>query len=126
MSKEWPKDQAQLLDFEEVITPVLEALTAALAQTESGDIDYRGYCFGPQAAATVPDPDYLLSKENQEKEQEAGRTPLNTVLRIAFLLGMEQGRRQFFKEVSPLIKIAKSTLASDDVKMVKLILAEIL
>lgn len=95
--RKWPADQTKTVSYSDLIDPVMKAVRSLYKlqlKKPLKDVRYRGYGIGPDAAATSLAPDYALSADAlRYADEDQGRKPIETVIHIAFLLGMEQGRR---------------------------------
>jgi len=91
-------------NYEDLISPVRKAMTDLYKFRRRGHegVVYDGHNFGDRTLACVPDPAFLLSTEGLEFQEGQARDALDTVLHIAFCLGMEQGRREVAREHRPI------------------------
>jgi hypothetical protein len=93
----WPKDETEYVPFEELITPLVKAMHHCYNLKrihKNVDFKYDGYELSFHEAATNPQADDALSAETLKwREEEHGHEAFETILQIAFQLGVEQGRR---------------------------------
>jgi len=95
MSKEWPEDDTEIVAYSDLIEPVVDALNFAYdleRKNDGEDIPYEGW---PHTeVAGMPPVEHLLTAEQlRYDEKENKRPPYRRILNVAFLLGMENGRR---------------------------------
>jgi hypothetical protein len=94
--KPWPKDKTETVGFEALMKPLKKAVDFMYDLTRKNrdrDVPYNGYDIGQKEHVTVPEPTQMLSVEHLRYSEEQGVEPIEVILQIAFLLGMEQGRR---------------------------------
>jgi hypothetical protein len=97
--KQWPEEKDETVWVEDLLDPVKDALEFAYdlqPNNHSVDIPYRGYMIGKNDIATCFGPVERLSYENINRDN--GRDALDEILLIAFQLGIEQGRRNAYRE----------------------------
>lgn len=94
--KQWP-DKNEMVDVEKLLTPVRHSLGRAYRLTrinQGADIAYEGYDIGKELRVTSLSPKQALTAVELEwSESQHGRDALDTILLIAFQLGVEQGQR---------------------------------
>lgn len=92
----WPERADQMGDFEEIVDPLTAQLSAACElERNEAPITYSGLQLGRSFASTMPVKlSERLSPAWIEYESEAGRDLVDIHVAHAFLLGVEQGRRQ--------------------------------
>jgi len=95
MLKQWPENEKQIVPFEDLISPVVDAVfnVYELKRKHEDGIPYDGYNIGKTSLAGSHDPQVLLEKDGLEYWAERGLTPMHLLLTVAFQLGMEQGIR---------------------------------
>ena len=87
--KKWLKDK--MVGMEDLLEPLKKIMSKHMKVTDPpGDIKYTGY---DPAIFNFHSPDFVFTKENREYEAERGRNLFDIVLRTAFHLGYEQGKR---------------------------------
>jgi len=95
--KRWPKDEKEYVPFEELITPLIKAMHHCYNLErihKDVDFEYDGYELSFREGAVCPQPDEALTAETLKwQEEDQGREAIETILQIAFQLGVEQGRR---------------------------------
>jgi hypothetical protein len=89
---QWP-DDGSILDFEDLIKPLCDALRFAYAlqrQNRNIDIPWDGPEIGREERAHC-----LLVKDSfaTENLEPVGRKPIEAIMAVAVRLGIEQGRR---------------------------------
>jgi hypothetical protein len=92
--KKWPAN-GDLPDMRDLLTPLRKVLRKG---------EYEGYEIGARERCMETDPDKALSPEGLERAREDGDIRASVVLRIAFQLGAEQGRRQVKRELREIIE----------------------
>lgn len=92
--KEWPPSP-ELVLFEELITPVRQVVDQGykLVRKKRAKLTYDGYNIGNTELVGTTNPAESLSPEGFTYDEEQGRDLMDVILRIAFQLGVEQGRR---------------------------------
>lgn len=107
--KEWPEDKTETLPYSYLIEHVRKAVNFAydLERKNKGkDIPYEGY--GHTELAGTPNSDEMLGKEHLEYQKERDRDAMDCILNVAFLLGMEQGKRRRNKSLHHQKKMCNS------------------
>jgi len=101
--KQWPEN-GSTVDFDKLIDPIKDILLLAIKKGDKiykENIKYDGYTNGNYEQATYPAPDKALSKEHLNYEKtEQNRDVYDILLTIVFQLGIEQGRRMSYKDIS--------------------------
>ena len=112
--KPWPPGD-ELVDFDQLVGPLASVLKQAGRWIpKAGRIKYNGYDIGKKEQATCLSPDF--SKESLAVAREHGETVVDVVLKIAFQLGVEQGRRMARKEAAWERRIERLRMAIDNMK----------
>lgn len=95
--KEWPEDQHETVDFDELCEPLRKLLKdnynrkpGKLKLPESFN---KFYNIGRHNLATTPPVDDTLTPDGLQYHRERGRDLLSVVIGIAIQYGIEQGRR---------------------------------
>jgi hypothetical protein len=94
MSKPWPDEGT--INCEELLRAVKKLAWQMITWENVGkgkDLSYDGYDFGSRTKGTGPDPEDLITAAGQEHGKDQGRDPVDTLLLIAYQLGVEQGTR---------------------------------
>lgn len=99
--KQWPGGD-ETLPCDELLKPLHDAMTFAYRlhrQNFLKDIPYSGYDIGRREKEAMLSPDQLFKAESMKWAEEQHDTPAyQQILHVAFLLGLEQGRRIQRKE----------------------------
>lgn len=94
----WPPN-FESVPIDELIAPLIGIADLAydinLRNDVTGHYDYQNYCLGAQEQGQYPEPDQMFTDEYFKAQAKLGQTPLHTILTLAVLLGMEQGRMIF-------------------------------
>jgi hypothetical protein len=92
--KEWPDNDEQVM-YEHLVDPVINIIRKnyKLASRKYKGVIYNGYNIGKADQACIPPPNIDLNPAGLEYHKERDRDLLDVCVRILFLLGMEQGRR---------------------------------
>lgn len=93
--KKWSDNPTALVQYQNLIKPLKQILDTGyrLFRKDVQHFDYDGYNIGKNELAIFPSPKNQLSGKFLEKNTQRGNNLIDIVLNIAFLLGMEQGRR---------------------------------
>jgi hypothetical protein len=98
---EWPENH-KIVPVHRLLNPLRAALEFAYRlepQNEGIDIPYEGYTFGQDRGGLMPPPDVMLTAEQLAEDEDMGRDAAYTILNIALLLGIEQGRRLTYEDI---------------------------
>lgn len=93
--QKWP-DHREMVSYDDIIAPIKFILDRGhyihpIATIE--EFDYDGFNIGKNELRIAASPKKRLSKEGLKQEKQEGKTLVDVLLNITFLLGMEQGRR---------------------------------
>jgi len=93
--KKWPDDPSALIQYKKLIDPLKDIIRKAyrLDRNNIKSFDYEGYNLGKQELQSFPSPKNQFTEKNIEKQNKSNIKVIDIVLNIAFLLGVEQGRR---------------------------------
>src|ERR1700733_3665623 len=94
--KKWSDNPTAMVPYRSLIAPlkaVLDKGYRLLRKPEVKSFEYDGFNIGKNELAIFPSPKNQLSEKSLEKSTKANVNLIDIVLNIAFLLGMEQGRR---------------------------------
>lgn len=97
--KEWPEDKKEV-SFEELVEPVVDAIKQYYKlipkHKKIQSISWNGYNIGDEEKSKCFNPEERLNVRNLKEYKEE---PLNVIIGIGILTGMEQGRRLFFNKM---------------------------
>lgn len=94
--KKWDEDEISLVPFEQLISPLKSIINNGynLFRKTPKSFDYEGYDIGNEDHFNIPPPNARLTEQGLDFENKRfGRNLIDVILHIAFLLGLEQGRR---------------------------------
>jgi hypothetical protein len=92
--KKWP-DNGTLVSYIKLIKPLKAIIDHGyrLFRKDITSFDYNGYNIGKDEQRIYPSPKVQFEVQSLVKEKARGNNLIDIVLNIAFLLGVEQGRR---------------------------------
>ncbi len=101
--KEWPEDNKTVM-FDELTEPIIKAIRFAYDVTrknENKDIPWEGLDIGKSARACCFSPPEALAASNLRYSlDDQGRDALEEIVGLAVQLGIEQGRRVTYDDLS--------------------------
>jgi hypothetical protein len=108
--KEWPANDKGLLDYEDLIWPLKSIIIQGyrLFRKDKKEFNYDGYDIGPEELVHSPPPKYRFTEALLEQDNKRNRKLIDVVLNVAFLLGVEQGRRAERQDRKPMEAIIQS------------------
>lgn len=109
-TKRWPEGGEPVTDAEEIVGPLAETACRIFFGER---VEYDGYDYPPSVAAAHTQPAVTLADGWLKQEAEAGRLPAQTIFRVAFLLGVAQGRRLRWKDDKLAREMLRATLDSE-------------
>jgi hypothetical protein len=99
--KSWPKDPSEAASCAELLQPLQQAtrfLYKLEPQNKGKQVPYEGFNLGERELVTCFPADQMLTPAYfREEHKQNDAEPIDVVLHLAFLLGMEQGRRTLRK-----------------------------
>ena len=92
--QKWP-DQWETVSYDDLIEPIKSIFTSGYyySPKDHSGFEYNGFNIGKNELRIVPNPKKRLTKDGLQEESKQGRTLVDTLFHITFLLGVEQGRR---------------------------------
>jgi hypothetical protein len=98
--KKWSDDPSVLVQYIKLISPLKDVINKGykLIRNDVKSFDYEGYNIGKQELEVFPSPKNQFTEKYLAKENNRNVKLIDIVLHIAFLLGVEQGRRSERKE----------------------------
>lgn len=112
--RQWPEDLSELIQYDVIFTPLKSILEKGytLSRKQEWKFDYNGYDIGKQEKKMFPAIKEQITEKYLKKEKEKnGRSLMDVVMRVMFLMGIEQGRRTAYVEQEPVRSLEK-TLAN--------------
>lgn len=107
-AKNWPDDPSALLTYEEIYAPLKQVLEDGYGlrrKEEKWSFEYDGYDLGKLEKKDFPPINDQLTEKFLKSEKEKtstlfpkGITLCDTVMRVMFQMGLEQGRRMAYRE----------------------------
>jgi hypothetical protein len=94
--RKWPDDPSRLISYSNLIDPLKEVLIKGYRLFRKDDVksfDYTGFNIGKQEQTIYPSPKNRLKEKSLQEAKKSGKTLMDVILNITFLLGIEQGRR---------------------------------
>lgn len=94
--KQWPKDKAETVGFEELTNPLRRAFNFMFKATRKNadkDVPYSGYDLGGAAAVAVNVPELLSANYLDFIKEDQGRDELDVFIQLCVQVGIEQGVR---------------------------------
>lgn len=109
---QWPDDPSTLVDYDDIYKPLKDILEEGYKLTRKlgvNKFDYSGYDIGKIEKRLFPAIKDQLSEKFLAKEKEQNnKTLMDVVMRLMFLMGIEQGRRMSVQEYAPLKSMEKA------------------
>jgi hypothetical protein len=99
--KKWPDDPSRMIPYNQLIDPLKSIITTGYRLFRRNDIksfEYEGYNIGEQERTTHPSPKNRFKETSLQEVAKSGKTLIDIVINVIFLLGVEQGRRAQYKE----------------------------
>ena len=98
--KKWPDDPRALVSYTQLISPLKAILDQGyrLIRKPQAGFEYAGHNIGKQEQKIHANPKAQLTQKHLAANQQKGVHLIDVVLNIAFLLGIEQGRRSERKD----------------------------
>jgi hypothetical protein len=113
--KQWPEDPAAQIAYDDVYAPLKDILEKGynlVRKTGVWSFDYNGYDLGKIDKQFNPNIKEQISEKYLKKQKEKhGISLMDIVMRIVFMLGIEQGRRVAYQEQCQ-VKSLQKTLAN--------------
>ena len=99
--KKWPDDPSLMVSYQDLIGPLRSIVYKGykLERLNINDFEYSGFNIGKDELDFSLPPDLRFKKKALEEENSKGRKLIDVILNVAFLLGMEQGRRKSHQEI---------------------------
>lgn len=93
--KKWPDDPSVPIHYYKLMSPLFDIINKgySLVRKNINSFEYDGYNIGKNELELFPSPKQMFSEKFLEKENKRNIKLINIVLNVAFLLGVEQGRR---------------------------------
>lgn len=100
--KSWPKNKTELISYVNLIKPLKEVLNKGYRLFRKDDVKsflYDGFNIGEFELQNQPSPQERFKETFIAEQKKLGFHLIDIVLNIAFLLGVEQGRRAEHREL---------------------------
>jgi|ERR1019366_1296325 hypothetical protein len=94
--KKWPNDPSRMVSYDQLISPLKSIITTGYRLFRRDNIksfEYEGYNIGEKERTIHSSPKNRLNETSLQSAAKSGRTLIDVILNIVFLLGVEQGRR---------------------------------
>lgn len=113
--KQWPDEPDEIVLYKDIYAPFKEILEKGyrLIRTNSEwKFDYNGYEIGKQEKKIFPNvKEHFTEKFLRREKDKHDQSLMDVVMRLMFLMGIEQGRRMAYSEQAPVRNLEK-TLAN--------------
>lgn len=111
--KQWPDEPDELALYADIFAPLKDILEKGYRLIRGNDwkFDYNGYEIGKNEKKIFPPAkEHFTEKFLRREKDKHGRTLFDVVMRLLFLMGIEQGRRMAYQEQAP-VRTLQKTLA---------------
>ncbi len=111
--KQWPDEPDELALYTDIFAPLKDILEKGYRLIRGNDwkFDYNGYEIGKNEKKILPPAkEHFTEKFLRREKDKHGRTLFDVVMRLLFLMGIEQGRRMAYQEQAP-VRTLQKTLA---------------
>jgi hypothetical protein len=110
--KQWPDEPDELVLYDEVFSPlkaILEKGYRLIRNATEWKFDYNGYEIGKMEKKIFPPAkEHFTEKFLKREKDKYDRSLFDVVMRLLFLMGIEQGRRMAYQEQAPVRTLQKT------------------
>lgn len=99
--KKWPDDPSKTIPYNQLIDPLKTIIMAGYRLFRKDlvkEFDYEGYNIGKREQSIYQSPSVRLKEKPLTAATKEGKNLIDVILNIAFLLGIEQGRRVSYRD----------------------------